>query len=55
MNAVVRIGEDRIAVKTGDKIDDLNVVGIDPETDTVLVRMGEGGNIMRIWPKPTFD
>jgi hypothetical protein len=55
VSAVVRSSRERIVVKTGDTIDDFNVIGIDPETDTVLVRMGEGGDILRIWPRPKFD
>ena len=55
MNAVVRASKGRVVAKTGAKIDDFNVIGIDPETRTVLVRMGEGGDILRIWPRPKFN
>lgn len=50
--AVVGTARGRIRVKTGDRIDDFKVIGIDPETRTVAVRMGEGGDVLRIWPSP---
>jgi hypothetical protein len=54
MKAIVKGEEGRTELRSGDKIDGFNVIGIDPGTQTVAVRMGEGGDILRIWPKRTF-
>ncbi len=55
VTAVVRTAKGRTRVQTGDRIDDFEIVGIDPETKTVALRMGEGGEVLRIWPRLPSD
>jgi hypothetical protein len=52
MKALIMVGRSRKTLRDGDKIKGFKVIGIDPETSTVLVRMGQNGEILRIWPKP---
>lgn len=47
--AIVKMANDRIILENGDKIAGFTVIGID--TKTVLLRMGEKGDTLRIWPK----
>ena len=51
VNALVRVGKGRRTLKSGDKVGGFKVIGIDTETSSVLVRMGQKGEILRIWPK----
>ena len=50
--AAVKTAKSRKTVKVGDRLQGLRVIGIDTETNTVLVRMGKKGEILRIWPSP---
>ncbi len=51
LKAVVKTPRGRKTVKNGDRLLGFNVIGIDAETSSVLVRMGPKGEILRIWPK----
>ena len=51
LKAVVKTAKTRKVLGKGDDISGFKVIGIDAETNSVLVRMGEKGDILRIWPK----
>jgi hypothetical protein len=51
VNALVKVGKGRRTLKNGDTVEGFKVIGIDAETRSVLVRMGQKGEILRIWPK----
>jgi len=53
--AVVRIDGKERAVKKNDKIAGFKVIGMDSETDSILLRMGEGGEVLRVWPEPASE
>ncbi len=50
--AVVETEKGTVAVKKGNVIDDFVVVEMDPESKTVRLKGGEGGQVIRICPKP---
>jgi hypothetical protein len=51
MNATIMVGRSRRTLEDGDKVKGFEVIGMDPETNSVLVRMGQNGEILRIWPR----
>ncbi|GAB4348629.1 MAG: hypothetical protein Kow0099_31240 [Candidatus Abyssubacteria bacterium] len=48
--AVLKTASGEAVLKKGQQIAGFTVVGIDAETDSVLVQMGKGGEVLRIWP-----
>jgi hypothetical protein len=46
----VKTTKTRKTVKVGDRLQGLSIIGIDAETNTVIVRMGRKGELFRIWP-----
>ncbi len=52
MEAVVRTGRNECTVRKGEKMDGFQVVGMDSETNSILLLMGIGGEVLRIWPGP---
>jgi hypothetical protein len=53
LEAVVKIDGTEQVVNKNDRIADFKVIGMDTETNSILIRMGEGGEVLRIWPEPT--
>jgi len=49
LEAIVRSGEDEVAVKKGGVIAGFEIIDMDRETDSLLVRLGEGGDVLRIY------
>ncbi len=49
--ATVRTAREKKTVKINDKLQGHTVIGIDEETNTVIVRMGKKGETLRIWPR----
>lgn len=52
VEANVMTSRGKKTIRTGDKLGGFNVIGIDTETKSVLLQVGEGGEIFRVWPKP---
>ena len=50
--AKAKTEEGELALAVGDKISGFEVIGIDAQTRTVLLRWGKEGDILRIWPEP---
>ncbi len=50
LRATVKTAKTRKTVKVGDRLQGLSIIGIDTETNTVIVRMGRKGELFRIWP-----
>jgi hypothetical protein len=49
LEALLKTSKGEITVRKGERVEGFEVVGIDSETNSVLVRMGEGGELLRIW------
>jgi hypothetical protein len=49
--AVVKTQKGQRLLGMGGEIDGYKVVGLDPETNCILVSKGAGGEILRIWPE----
>ncbi|GAB4340920.1 MAG: hypothetical protein Kow0099_17190 [Candidatus Abyssubacteria bacterium] len=53
--AYVETAQGTKLLRKGQRFSGFNVIAIDPETNTVLLQMGEGGAIFRIWPKASIE
>lgn len=50
--AVLKTASGQISLRKGQQIGGFTIVGMDSETDSVLVQLGAGGEVLRIWPSP---
>ena len=55
LRAKTRAEERELVLMVGDKISGFEVIGMDAQTNTVLLQWGKGGDILRIWPEPAFE
>ncbi|MBI5116332.1 hypothetical protein HZA56_07640 [Candidatus Poribacteria bacterium] len=52
LEATVKTEKGNVTVRKGEWLEGFQVAAMDAETDSLLVRMGEGGKTFRIWPEP---
>jgi hypothetical protein len=52
--AKIMTEEGELELEIGDRISGFEVIGMDDKTSTVLLRWGEGGETVRIWPEPAM-
>lgn len=51
LRARVKAEDKELELEVGDKISGFEVIGMDSQTNTVLLRWGKGGDVLRIWPE----
>lgn len=52
---MLKTADGSVNVRKGQRFSGFKVIGMDPETDTVLLQMGQGGEVLRIWPEPSVE